>query len=167
MMFLPSLRSFRRFGIRAGAAVLLVAAVACGRSDSTIENDARTRLQGDPLTQNSTLTVAVDGGVVRLSGEAMNRRAQERAVELARSVEGVTEVVNEIQVRQNPLETAVRSALRGDPLVADVPIEVEVAEHDDNLIILRSDQTNQEQRARAVEVARQVAGVGGVEDMMK
>jgi osmotically-inducible protein OsmY len=162
-----STRLFTRLPRLARSVLICAAAalaIACGRSDSTLQTDTEARLAADPEIRDLGLSVTVQEGVVHLSGETRLRQQQDRAIEIARSVDGVTDVVNEMKSAGEPLERAVKEALARDPLVGSIPIDVEAQDAD---ILLRSDQTNQEQRTRAVEIARQVEGVEAVEDLMK
>jgi osmotically-inducible protein OsmY len=148
--------------ILAVAAMLLTAA--CGRSDATIQSDAQTRLTSEPTLQGSKITTTVKDGVLVLTGETQTREQQERALQIARSVEGVDNVENQITVADDRLAKAVEAALKAEPLLASVPIRVEI--HDGG-VRLHSDQTSSEHRERAKAVARAVPGVNGVEDLMK
>jgi osmotically-inducible protein OsmY len=59
---------------------------------------------------------------------------------------------------------AVRSALSADALVGSVPIEVDANRGN---VRLMSDQTDKDQRARAIELSTKVDGVKHVEDRMR
>ena len=139
--------------------------VSCHRSDASIERDVRSRLIVDNATDALKVTVTVERGAVRLSGVAHRRREYERALEIARAVAGADRVVNEMRLDEHPLATAVYAAVNQDSLVAAVPLEVEVL--DPGIVILRSNQTTEEQRTRLLQIARRVPGVSRVDAYMK
>ena len=159
---LPTIRT-------ATAAVALIATtlvtLSCGRSDASIERDVRSRLIVDNVTAALNLTVAVESGTVRLSGTTRTRRQHERALEIAREVAGAEKVINEMRLDESPLATAVYAAVQRDPLVAGVPVDIEV--FDRGIVVLRSNRTTEEQRTRLLEIASHVPGVSRVDAYMK
>jgi osmotically-inducible protein OsmY len=58
----------------------------------------RARLRTDAGLEGAKITVAADGGVVKLGGKAETAAQRERAVQLAQSTTGVTKVEQEIAV---------------------------------------------------------------------
>ena len=69
------------------------------RTDSEIRADVEQVLLGDGLgLLRDSLDVRVEGGVVCLQGQVVDRRQQAITVRLARGVEGVIDVLNELQV---------------------------------------------------------------------
>jgi CBS domain-containing protein len=69
------------------------------RTDSEIRADVEQVLLGDGLgLSRDLLDVRVEGGVVRLRGLVVDRRQQAVTVRLARAVEGVIDVVDDLQV---------------------------------------------------------------------
>lgn len=136
----------------------------CGRSDATIQEDVQTRLTTDAALEGVQISATAKDGVVVLSGEADTQEQQERAVQVAREVEGVKDVMSEITVEDERVSTAVEEALAADSLLASVPVRAETRE---GVVRLYSDQTSSEHRTRAVEIARGVPGVTHVEDHMK
>jgi osmotically-inducible protein OsmY len=145
--------------------VITVLAIACQRSDASIERDVRSRLIVDNVTNKLNVTVAVDRGAIRLSGVVHQRRQYERALEIAREVAGKDKVVNDMRLDEHPLATAVYAAVQQDPLVAAVPLDIEV--FDRGVLVLRSNRTTEEQRRRLLEIASRVPGVSRVDAYMK
>lgn len=137
---------------------------ACGQTDPAIQAAVDSALAADPATADLGVDVSVSRGVVRLIGEVETRDQQQRAVAIARSTSGVRDVVDEMRLSDAAIVAAVRQALASDPVVGQVPIEVDAR---NGHIRLMSDQTDRDQRARAVDVASQVDGVTAVEDRMK
>jgi osmotically-inducible protein OsmY len=146
-----------------GCAVAVLFA-ACVPTDSDIRADVRARLTASPVTTGLRLSIDVNDGVVRLSGKTVTREEQQRAMVLARSVNGVKVVVSDMWSTNLALVKKVEEALAADPMVAMIPIEVDAR---GNTVYLISAQTNQEQRTRAVQATSAVPGVGHVEDLMK
>jgi len=148
----------------AWACLIAAAAAACGPSESDIRREVHSKLAAAPAMSALSLSVEVKRRVVYLSGQTATREEQQQALELARSVEGVKLVVNDMWLNNTTLADKVRAALASDTLVAKVPIEVDA--HGDTVRLI-SDQTSQEERARAMQIASAVDGVGKVEDRMK
>jgi osmotically-inducible protein OsmY len=109
--------------------------------------------------------VHVQDGVVRLSGRTTaSHDVQLEAMRLVHSLDGVKVVVNEMWVGNDAIAEKVKAALAMDPQMAGVPIDVDAR---DGTVYLKSDQTNEAQRTRAVQIASAVEGVTRVEDLMK
>ena len=151
-----------RLASLAAAAAL---AAACGRPDADVKAAIEAALAKDPVVESLELTVAVSRGIAFVGGETQTTEQQARALDIARAVDGVSQVVNEMDLDENaPLVSAVRKALASDPLLAAVPIDVDAR---NGVVRLISDATDRAQRERAVAVARGVDGVLDVEDRMK
>jgi osmotically-inducible protein OsmY len=144
---------------------IAVIAIACQRSDASIERDVRARLIVDNATNALKVTVTVERGAVRLSGVAHQRRQYTRALEIAREVAGKDKVVNEMRLDEHPLATAVYAAVEQDSLVAAVPLDIEVL--DRGIVVIRSNRTTEAQRTRLLQIARGVPGVSRVDAYMK
>jgi hyperosmotically inducible periplasmic protein len=67
--------------------------------DATISTRVRTALLNDPQVGALRIDVASSGGVVTLSGTARSRNEEQRAVTLARGVDGVKDVRSELRVQ--------------------------------------------------------------------
>jgi osmotically-inducible protein OsmY len=153
-----------RSRVRAVAMLLCVILAACGRTDPAIQIAVDAQLAASTATATLSLDISVSRGVVRLAGEVASRDQQRRAVELARSVDGVDAVIDEMYPGDGTIVTAVTQALAADPLLGKVPIEVDAR---GGHVRLMSEQTDKEQRARAMALARKVDGVKDVEDRMR
>lgn len=158
----------RRWGrsLVATVAVLLSVIVhaACGRTDPAVQIAVDERLSTDAGTAPLSLDISINRGVVRLAGEVDSREQRRRAVELARSVDGVKDVIDAMHFSDEAIVAAVKRALAADPIVGKVPIDVDANRGN---IRLMSDQTDKEQRARALELSANVDGVKHVEDRMR
>ena len=154
-----------RTAIAAVALTVLAASPSCRRSDANVERDVQSRLIVDNATSALKLTVTAEGGTVRLSGVARTRRQYERALDIAREVVGADKVVNDVRLDEPPLATAVYTAVQRDPLVAAVPLEVDVTGQ--GIVVLRSNRTTEEQRTRLLQIASRVPGVVRVDDYLR
>ena len=61
----------------------------------------KTKLIEDSTTKAHQINVETQKGVVQLTGFVNSNEAKARAGELARSVDGVVEVRNDLEIRQN------------------------------------------------------------------
>ena len=154
-----------RGAIAAVALAMLAVFPSCRRSDANVERDVQSRLIVDNATSALKLTVTAEGGTVRLSGAARTRRQYERALEIAREVVGADKVINDVRLDEHPLATAVYAAVQRDPLVAAVPLEIDVSGQ--GIVVLRSNRTNEAQRTRLLQIASRVPGVTRVDDYLK
>jgi hyperosmotically inducible protein len=144
--------------------VIAIVCVGCAPSEDDIRRDVRARLAADPSLSPLGLSVSAENRVVYLSGKTATKDEQERALYLARSVEGVKLVVNQMWLNNGALADKVKAALAADSVVGRIPIDVDANGSD---VRLMSDQTNRDERARIVKIASSVEGVARVEDLMK
>ena len=161
---MPVRRIVRNIGALAGAGILAAICAGCAPSEDDLKREVRARLEADATTAPLALSIEVKDRVVYLSGRTPTLTEQQHAVKLARSVERVGAVVNDMWVNNDTLAERVKEALAADATVGGIPIDVEAQ---GTLVRLSSDQTDREQRARAVQIAAAVQGVGQVEDRMK
>ena len=154
----------RRVSLTLITTLLITITTACGETDPAIQIAVDARLAGDSITAPLSVDISVTRGVVRLAGEVQSREQQRHAVEIARAVAGVRNVIDDMHLSDDAVLAAVRKTLAADPLVGQVPIEVDGSGGN---IRLTSDQTNKEQRARAVAISSKVDGVAQVEDRMR
>ena len=144
--------------------LLACATVACLPSDATLLRQVRGRLDSSATTAALDLSIDVHHRVVSLSGTTATRAQQADAMKVARSVEHVKLVVNNMRVNNVGLADKVKAALAADDLIGKVPISVTAQ---DDTVRLESNQTNADERAQAVRIAGAVQGVVKVEDAMK
>ena len=88
-------------GTLLAALVCASLAGACARSDAdaSITTKIRAKLDADRIVTNpSQIQVTSDKKVVTLSGAVASKEAEDQAVKLARSTEGVKNVVDELKV---------------------------------------------------------------------
>lgn len=67
--------------------------------DQTIETKVKAALLGAPDVSGTSISVEVRNGEVQLSGFAKSQAEVQRAIDLARRVDGVTRVINRISIR--------------------------------------------------------------------
>jgi osmotically-inducible protein OsmY len=147
-----------------GCLVVAAMTTACGRSDSAVQQELQQQLAADATTSGARLTVAVQEGIARLSGETETMAQQTRAVEIARSIKGVKDVQSQMRLNDAALQRAVKDAVAKDAEVSSIPLQIEVV---DGEVRLMSDKTNADQRARLKTLVAGVPGVAHVDDRMK
>ena len=85
------------------AAPLLLSA--CGKTveetfdDATITTRVKTAFINDPLVGALRIDVDTFKGIVTLSGRVKSKQEEEKAVQIARAVRGVTEVKSALQIQ--------------------------------------------------------------------
>ena len=161
---MPAVRSHRSASVRLVVVLFGVIAAACSRTDPLVQTAVDVKLSQDQQLAPLSIDVSINRGVVRLLGEVTSRDQERRAIQIARSVDGVKDVVDGMYLGDATIVAAVKRALAADPLVGRVPMEVDSTGGN---IRLMSDQTDKDQRARAMELAAQVDGVKQVEDRMR
>jgi hyperosmotically inducible periplasmic protein len=163
--------------------------------DERIATYVQARYQRDRSIRGSDISVTANNGVVTLRGSVPDADAREHAVELAREVDGVQRVDNELQVAPaaagdpttadaRPMEgvgTPVRTA--NDPaspgwittkiqaqyfVNPDVrPWNIDVTTSGDGIVTLRGEVENAADRDEAVRIARETEGVTRVENQLR
>jgi osmotically-inducible protein OsmY len=144
--------------------LVIVPFAACTRTDPAIQAAVDSQLSVDSATASLSLDISVTRGVVHLAGVVASRDQQRRAVELTRTVRGVTDVVDEMHLSDAAVAAAVKQALQADPIIGKVAIDVDST---NGYTRLMSDQTTRDDRTRALELAKKVDGVTQVEDRMR
>lgn len=135
------------------------------RSDRAIAADVEQALLADPTTESYEVDVAVDDGVVTLTGSVGSWQEKRFAGKVAKGVSGVTETRNfiDIQYREDRADSEIRwdieEALRWDALIDDARISIEVS---DGEVELRGVVGSAAEKTRAVGKAW-VAGVRDVD----
>jgi hyperosmotically inducible protein len=87
---------------------LFLAGCNANSADSTTTNNVKDQLSQDPTVKNLDISVDTDNGVVTLSGTVNSQQQRMRAVQIARSTDGVTRVDDKLEVNsasqsgQNP-----------------------------------------------------------------
>ena len=163
------------------------------RSDTAVTTAVQAKFYSDEAVRGRDIDVSSENGVVTLRGAVPNEAAKQQAVNLARSVEGVTNVNDQIEVRDTragstePREressatgTVGRSADARSPAWittkiqaqyftdADVkPWNVDVTTSSGGVVTLEGKVESAEAKAEAVRIARETEGVVRVEDRVR
>ena len=107
-----------------GISILLVGAMtACGRGpdDATLTTNVKTQLAADATLAKSTINVETKDGVVTLTGTANSDADKSKAEQIAKAVNGVKSVVNNLTVKPPPMTNATPPPVSEDTkLKADV-----------------------------------------------
>lgn len=85
---------------RAGliSAVALVFTVACGETDAGITTEVKANLAADESVSAFEIDVDTQEGVVTLTGEVESAAARQQAVQIARTTEGVRDVIDNLRL---------------------------------------------------------------------
>jgi osmotically-inducible protein OsmY len=134
-------------------------------SEQSIGDAVEDELNRDPAVSTRWLDVAVDNGVVRLSGSADNILAKERAARIAETVKGVRAVVNTIEVvppvsrTDFEIRDDVKQALMMDPATESYELDVSVKQ---NVVTLTGTVDSWRERQLSAKIAKGVKGVIGL-----
>lgn len=94
----------RKLGYYLVVTMLAISTVACGKTvgeaidDTTITTRVKTAMLNDPAVGGLAIDVDTFKGVVTLSGRVDNPMERNQAIALARSIDGVVEVKDALQV---------------------------------------------------------------------
>ncbi len=142
--------------------------------DTVITTKVKSAIVSDQEIKGLQIQVETGKGTVQLSGFADNQAQADRAVTVARAVQGVQGVENGINLKQGSttignkvddgiVTAKVKAALLADPSVKGLDISVATSKGE---VQLSGFVDNQAQIDQAVGVARTVEGVQGVENKM-
>lgn len=70
-------------------------------TDDIIHDNVIIKLASDQVVKGGALTVDVKQGIVTLTGQVENSKQKDRATKLTKSVKGVKQVVNNINLKDN------------------------------------------------------------------
>jgi hyperosmotically inducible protein len=138
--------------------------------DSVITAKLKTALVADPMTKARQIEVNTFRGDVQLSGFVDTAQSKSRAEQLARNIQGVTNVSNDLEVRPTDtslkvtvddsiVTTKVKAALIGDSQVKERQIKVDTLR---GVVQLSGFVDSMAERHEATKVAAAVAGVRDV-----
>jgi osmotically-inducible protein OsmY len=143
------------------ALACLAPATAASLDDRAVALAVNERLFQDPGVSNLLIDVAVEQGVVELTGSVNSLLAQQRATRLAETVKGVRAVVDRVEVvptfrPDDELESAIRRALATHPVTDAYQVDVVVERQ---RATLRGAVDSRAERRLAERVAKDVAGI--------
>jgi hyperosmotically inducible periplasmic protein len=142
--------------------------------DSVLTTKVKSALIADNEIAGTDVKVETHNGEVQLSGSVKNQAQMDRAVLIARGMDGVKDVKNNLTVKTETasagskiddtvVTTKVKTALLADPDVRSADIGVVTR---NGVVQLSGFVENEKQLNRAVEVARKVEGVQNVANQM-
>lgn len=141
--------------------------------DGAITAKVKSAFVSDPQVNALGIKVTTFKGTVQLSGFADSQQEIDRAVELARNVEGVKSVKNDIlrtpettgeYLDDSVITTKVKSAFVADRQVSALNIKVETVK---GVVQLSGFAYNQQEIDRATQLALQVANVKSVKNNIR
>jgi len=176
------------------SAVALVAmTAACSRSDPGITTAVKSKLAADDTVKAYRIDVDTKDRIVTLKGEVDTEAGKARAIDIARTTEGVRDVVDDLKVAQgatpttgidDPLQkrageaadktanmmsdasitASVKTKMLADTAVSGLKIDVDTKE---GVVSLSGNVSSAAEKQRAVEIARETDGVKSVKDQLK
>lgn len=168
---------FARTKIVALAALVLAVTGCAGNrtmgetiDDAGITAEVKTRLAADPTAKAYQINVDTIDGVVQLNGFVDTQDGKQAAERIARGVDGVKRVDNNLEIKEGSRSTAeavddnvltakVKSALAADPSTKAYQIDVNVNQ---GRVQLGGYVDSSESKSNATRVARSVEGVRDV-----
>jgi len=167
----------------AAAALLLATAVgACSTTqppsvqidDARIHTELTARLASDDDTSPASIDINVSEGVVHLTGAVETTAARDEAGRIARSVEGVREVINNISVGSEQtlgekvddasVTARVKAKLAASSQLNPFNIQVNTV---DGVVSLTGRVNDQTEKAEAERLARETEGVRRVRNLLE
>lgn len=140
-------------------------------SNTEIADAVRTTIDRDPrLRHASEVAVSEREGTVTLRGSVSSFRQRHAAVQIARSVPGVRDVVDELTIdvqdrfQDDQIRGAALQMLIWDPDVPDERIDVKVK---DGWLTLKGEVRHQHESDAAFEDVSRLRGVGGITNEIK
>lgn len=140
-------------------------------SNTAIADAVRTTIDRDPrLRHTSEVAVSEREGTVTLRGSVSSFRQRHAAVQIARSVPGVRDVVDELTIdvqdrfQDDQIRGAALQMLIWDPDVPDERIDVKVK---DGWLTLKGEVRHQHESDAAFEDVSRLRGVGGITNEIK
>jgi hypothetical protein len=94
----------KRFGNLAAAVALACFTAACSQTDAGVTSKVKAQLAADETVKAASIDVDTRESVVTLSGEVESETVKEQAVRIARSTEGVSDVVDALRVADRRIE---------------------------------------------------------------
>jgi osmotically-inducible protein OsmY len=79
----------------------LVLSVACAQTDAGVTTSVKSKLAADDTVKAYQIDVDTQNHVVTLKGDVETAVAKERAIEIARGTSGVTDVIDQLSVRES------------------------------------------------------------------
>ena len=155
-------------------AALVISLAGCERrsaSDTTVNTSLKNKLAADPTTSAAKINVDTSNGVVTLSGTVPTAAEKSEAERIARNTQGVTQVVNNINVERGEgagggtsSDATILSSIKTQLLTRGIigtNVDVKNGE-----VTITGEVDNAQEKAKAEEIARQVSGVKSVNNQL-
>jgi hyperosmotically inducible protein len=167
------------------ALAFAVLTAACSQADMGITTKVKSRLDTDrSVTNASQIQVTTQNKVVTLSGPADSAATKERAVAVARGVEGVVDVVDNLTVPPGavasaepapaagtagpPSDTAITQAVKEKLLLQPETSGEQIAvDTHEGVVTLSGKVKTPEEKEQVIQTARNTQGVQRVEDKLE
>jgi hyperosmotically inducible protein len=144
-------------------------------NDAWITSKTKIALYADERVSGSAINVDTNAGVVTLRGKVGSDAEKKTAAEVAKGIEGVTQVKNNLEVvpsaekkavnrKDDEITKAVKERLAKDAQLKGSSVGVR---SDNGVVTLTGDAKNLDARARASQLARGVEGVKAVKNELK
>lgn len=170
----------QRFAVLLCASVLTVA---CSQSDAGITTNVKTKLAADDTVRAIDINVTTRDRVVTLSGEVETTAAKDQAIQIARQTEGVSDVVDQLTIKETAattggrdlsdsardaataagekvtdaaITTAVKAKLLADTMVSGLKIDVDTT---NAVVTLTGPVSSQAEATQAEMLAKRTEGV--------
>lgn len=160
------------------------------RTDSGITTAVQSSYYSDDSVRGQNIDVSTANGVVTLRGTVADDTSRQQAETIARGVDGVTRVENQLRVESAAAQTAEaerQPAEAADPddgrvnagwLTTRIQAQyftttdvrgrnIDVTSNSDGVVTLRGDVENEEERRRAIQIAQNTDGATRVEDHLR
>lgn len=142
------------------------------KTDSQLQHDVLDELAWEPSIHHEAIGVAVNKGVVMLSGTVKSYAEKLNAEKAARRVKGVKAIAEELEVQYDfqpktgdgEIARRISDVLAWDPLVPHEHIEVTVEK---GVVKLGGKVDWNYQRSLAFKAASKISGVAGIQNMIQ
>jgi hyperosmotically inducible periplasmic protein len=175
------MRALRTCWVAVVAAALLT--TACAATDTGISTAVKTKLAADDDVKAYQIDVDTKDKIVTLTGNVETATAKARAVEIARTTDGVASVVDNLKLTgamasqpelypppaeramfsDAALTASIKTKFAADPTVSALRIDVDTM---DQTVTLSGEVRSEAERDQALKLAREVEGVKSVNDRL-
>ena len=163
------------------AIAVALSTAACGQTDAGITTAVKGKLAADDQVKAYQIDVDTERKVVTLTGTVDTAMAKSRAVEIARTTDGVTNVTDNIVVSSTAdatpnmpdaqpaaysdagLTASIKSKLLADATVGGLRIDVD---SQNGVVTLTGEVKSQAEKDQALRLARETEGVASVSDKL-
>ena len=158
----------------------LMLTVACAQSDTGITTSVKARLAADETVKARQINVDTRDRVVTITGQVSNAEERDRAVQIARDTNGVTNVIDQLTITTETAPTSgtlpntpvtgdaaitaeVKAKLLADPNTSGLAVNVDTS---NGVVTLTGAVASSAEKDEALRLAREVSGVTNVVDSL-